>query len=161
MVSIVRTAAIIALAACGKPRPVAAPVAASTDPEELALMTTWIIESHMLVKGASVTDADATGFHGRTIAITEEGYTSPFQPACARAARVKQVRELGEVIEELEVAGEGATVAAASGMTSDLVEWRLTCTDRGKPPPLLIWVGGKHAMTCSSGACYLMKHFDD
>ena len=149
------------VAACGAKKAAVAPAPASTDPDDIALMTTWIIDSHMLVKGASVTEADATGFHGRTIVVTDTGYSSPFQPACEQVARAKTARELGDVVSELEVAGDGATAAAAAGMTSDLLEWRLTCTDRGNPPPLIIWVGGKHAMTCYQGACYLMKHFDE
>jgi hypothetical protein len=66
---------------------------------------------------------------------------------------------MNELFDELEIEKGGPSKAAAFGMTSDLLEFRMTCADRGTP--LIIWVGGKHAMTCFSGACYLMKRFED
>ncbi|HEY4182185.1 MAG TPA: hypothetical protein VGM90_35320 [Kofleriaceae bacterium] len=153
---------LLAFAACGAkhvaPKAPAEPV--SDDPDVQALAHTWIIDSHFLVKGSTITDKDATAFHGRTLVITAEGYTSPFHPPCDHAAWKKSPRELSDLATELQI-GDSAAKAANAGLTSDLVEFRMTCTDRGKPPPVIMWLGGKVAMTCFGGACYMMKRFDE
>lgn len=164
-----KVVALALLAACGesappaveKPAPKADVVEESEDPDVRMLAHTWIIETHMLVKGASVTSEDAEAFHGRTFVITEAGYTTPFQPPCDRAAWKKSSRQLNELVKELTVTGNGASKGAEAGLTSDLIEFRLTCTDRGDPPPVIIWIGGAHAMSCYSGACYVMKRFEE
>lgn len=144
-----------------EPAPKSEPAPQSNDPDVRMLAHTWIIEEHMLVKGASVTDEDARSFHGRTFVITETGYTTPFHPPCDRASWQKSPRNLNDLVKELLVVGRGATKAAEAGLTSDLIEFRLTCTDRGKPPPVLLWIGGSHAMSCYAGACYVMKRFEE
>ena len=49
--------------------------------------------------------------------------------------------------------------ATSFGLTSAVVEYRLSCNDRHKPPPLTIFVSSGKAMTCYNGVCYLMKPF--
>jgi hypothetical protein len=153
----------VALAACGAKhvahKAPAEPV--SNDPDVQALAHTWIIDSHFLVKGSTTTEEDATGYHGRTLVITAEGYTSPFHPPCDHAAWKKSPRELSDLASEMQLGDAAAATAAEAGLTSDLVEFRLTCTDRGKPPPVFVWLGGRIAMTCFGGACYMMKRFDE
>jgi hypothetical protein len=129
------------------------------DPDAEVVAHTWLVEKHLRVKGASIAEADAKGFHGRTLVVAQNGYASPWQASCEHATREKRTRELNELFEELEIEKGGSTKAAAYGMTSDILEFRLTCADRGTP--LIVWVGGKHAMTCFSGACFLMKRFED
>jgi hypothetical protein len=147
------------LAACPKSAAPAKPSEPITDPDADVVAYTWLVVEHLRVKGASIAEADANGFHGRTIVVVPNGFASPWQPGCENAKREKRARELGELFAELEIMEGGASKAAAFGMTSDIVEFRMTCADRGTP--LIIWVGGKHAMTCFRGACYLMKRFED
>lgn len=131
----------------------------AADPDDEIVEHTWSVEDHLRVKGASIAEADANGFVGRTIVVLHEGFASPWQPTCNHAKREKRTREMSELFAEIEIADGGATKAAAFGMTSDILEFRLTCTERDTP--LIIWVGGKKAMSCFSGACYLMKRFED
>jgi len=149
----------VLLAACPKPAAPPKPPEPVADPDADRVSHTWLVVDHLRVKGASIAEADANGFHGRTIVIVPNGFASPWQPACEHAKREKRTREMSELFDELEIAEGGATKAASFGMTSDILEFRMTCSDRGTP--LIIWVGGKHAMTCFSGACYLMKRFED
>jgi hypothetical protein len=151
--------ALAALSGCGllpsdSPK---RPVAAGADVQ--ALFHTWIVEDHVLVKGASVTDEDAIGFHGRTIDITDTGFTSPWQGTCDDAGRTRRARTLPDLIDELEMEPTAHARATAFGMSEAIREYRLTCNDRRKPPPLTIYVSNGKAMTCYSGACYLMKPF--
>lgn len=149
--------ALLAFAACGPRQP--ARSAEADDPDADLVTHTWLVVEHLRVKGASITEADANGFHGRTIVVVPNGFAGPWQPACEKARREKRQREMSELFQELEIARGGATKAAAFGMTSDILEFRMTCADRGTP--LILWVGGRHAMTCFSGACYLLKRFED
>lgn len=123
------------------------------------LVHTWIVADHILGKGASITPSEAEGFHGRTIEITAIGYTSPWQGTCEEASRTKRVRGLTEVIDELEMSPSASGEATAFGLTTSVVEYRLLCNDRKKPPPLLVYISAGKAMTCFNGVCYLMKPF--
>ncbi|GEM_PF-1710349 len=150
----------VALGACPKPTPTETkPPEPAVDPDADVVAHTWIVVEHLRVKGASIAEADANGFHGRTIVVVPSGFASPWQPGCEHAKREKRTREMNELFDELEIEKGGPSKAAAFGMTSDILEFRMTCADRGTP--LIIWVGGKQAMTCFSGACYLMKRFED
>jgi hypothetical protein len=150
---------VVLLAACPKKAPDSAKPTQPADPDAEIVAHTWLVDAHLRVKGASIAEADANGFHGRTIVVLPNGFASPWQPACDQAKREKRPREMNELFDELEIEKGGPSKAAAFGMTSDLLEFRMTCADRGTP--LIIWVGGKHAMTCFAGACYLMKRFED
>ena len=124
------------------------------------LVHTWIVADHIVGKGSSLTPAEATGFHGRTIEVTRTGYTTPWQGSCEEASRTTRKRTLAEVVDELEVSSSAVGETTAFGMTAALVEYRLACNDRGrKPPPLLIYTSNGKAMTCFNAVCYLMKPF--
>ncbi len=148
----------VLLAACPKPAEPTKPTP-PPDPDAKVVEHTWQVVDHLRVKGASVATADANAFNGRTVVVLPDGFASPWQPACEHAKREKRQRGLTELFSELEIVDGGATKAASFGMTSDILEFRLTCRERGTP--LIVWVGGKHAMTCFSGVCYLMKRFED
>lgn len=149
----------VLLAGCPKPAAPPKPPEPAADPDADLVAHTWLVVEHLRVKGASIAEADANGFHGRTIVVVPNGFASPWQPGCERAKREKRPRGLTELFAELEIVEGGASKAAAFGMTSDILEFRMTCAERGTP--LIIWVGGKHAMTCFAGACYLLKRFED
>lgn len=123
------------------------------------LVHTWIVAEHILGKGSSITPAEAAGFHGRTIEVTPTGYTSPWQGSCDEASRTTRQRGLGEVVSELEISPSAEGEATAFGLTSSVMEYRLLCNDRGKPPPLLIYTSNGKAMTCFNAVCYLLKPF--
>lgn len=123
------------------------------------LIKTWVVADHILGKGASITPAEAEGFHGRTIEITKLGYVSPWQGSCEEAGRTRRARTLVDVIGELEVSPSAEGEAASFGLKSDVTEYRLSCTDRKHPPPLTVYISNGRAMTCSNGVCYLMKPF--
>lgn len=147
----------VLLAACPKSTPTKR-VDPPPDPDAEVVAHTWLVAEHLRVKGASIAEEDANGFHGRTIVILPDGFASPWQSSCDKAKREKRTRELNELFDELEIEKGGTSKAAQFGMTSDLLEFRMTCTERGTP--LIIWVGGTHAMTCFKGACYLLKRFE-
>lgn len=123
------------------------------------LVHTWIVGEHIIGKGSSLTPAEATGFHGRTIEVTPTGYTSPWQGACEEASRTTRKRTLGEVVDELEVSPSAEGEATAFGLTSAVTEYRLICNGRRTAPPLLIYTSNGKAMTCFNAVCYLMKPF--
>lgn len=155
---------LVCAAACGSP---AAPsggaqepgAAAPADPETDELVHTWIVAEHVLAKGASLTDGDARGFHGRTIDITATGYTSPWQGTCEDAARVKRARELKGVMLELGLQIPDRDRIDTFGLGPKLTEYRMTCNERRNPAPLVLYVGDEKAMTCFGGACYLLNKF--
>lgn len=156
--------ALLATASCGwlpadkatTPTPEApAPV----DPDAEANQT-WLVEGHVMVKGASVEEADAIGFHGRTVVVAGTSFLSPWQGTCENMARAKTERALAGVVDELAVEPTDRPRLFAYGLGERVREYRLTCTDRGRPPPLLLYVGGGKAMTCFGGACYLMTPFE-
>src|SRR5688572_7068909 len=90
------------LLACSSPA--AKPTTPTDDRSTNALVRTWIIADHVLVKGASISHDNATGFHGRTIDITANGFMSPWQGTCERQLpRTERERRLADVISELGV----------------------------------------------------------
>jgi hypothetical protein len=146
------------LAGCLPPdEPPKKPAPVNVDAQNL--VHTWIVADHILGKGAAITPDEALGFHGRTIDITAIGYTSPWQGTCEEASRTKRPRTLLEVIDELEISPSAEGEATSFGLTSSVLEYRLTCNDRRKPPPLIVFVSSGKAMTCFNGVCYLMKPF--
>ncbi len=124
-----------------------------------ALVHTWIVADHILGKGASLSPSEAEGFHGRTVEVTVAGYTSPWQGTCEEAGRTRRQRTLGEVIDELEMSPSAEGEATSFGLTSKVTEYRLSCNDRRRPPPLMVFVSSGKAMTCFNGVCFLMKPF--
>ena len=142
------------LAACGSSRP--APVGA----ESALFQHTWIVEEHVLVKGTSITEADATGFHGRTLEIGDRSFMSPWHGTCERVSRERDERQLLEVVDELEVEVPQRPKIGQFGFGAIVVEYRLSCKER-QTPPLKLYISNEKSMTCFGGACYLMKRFID
>ena len=127
------------------------------DPDVAALVHTWVVADHIVGTGSAITSSEAASFRGRHIEISTAGYASPWQGTCEEAGRAKRTRSLGEVIGELDMAPSAAREASAFGLADPLVEYRLSCTDRKRPPPLTVFVSHGKAMTCFNGVCYLMK----
>ncbi len=153
--------AALGVAGCSSSAKPAAKQATAADvaPEADLLNRTWIVDKHILVKGSSVEGADARGFHGRTIEITAEGYTTPWQGACKAASRLLERRDLPALVEELGIKPTDAPVLQKFGFTEIVSEFRLQCTDREKAPPFLVYLSNDKAMTCYGGACYLLILF--
>ncbi|HVK86843.1 MAG TPA: hypothetical protein VM513_22145, partial [Kofleriaceae bacterium] len=120
---------------------------------------TWLVAEHVMVKGASISDDDAAGFHGRTLDITAHGFMSPWQGTCEHASRTEHMRPVADVISELGVVAGDRAKIEAFGLTDPATEYRIECQGSAKPIPLTILVGGERAMTCYGGACYLMNRF--
>lgn len=152
-----RSAVVLLLTACSSPPP-KTPVPPTTT-ETSPLVRTWLVADHVLVKGASISAADAAGFHGRTLDITAEGFMSPWQGTCERASRTEHPRTVAEVISELGVIAADRAKVAAFGLADPATEYRIECEGSARPIPLMILVGGERAMTCYGGACYLMNRF--
>ncbi len=145
-----------ALAGCLPPdEPVNKPAPVAVD----ALLHTWVVADHILGKGAALSPTEAEGFHGRSVEITTTGYTSPWQGTCEDAGRTRRQRSLGEVFDELEMSASAEGEATSFGLTITVTEYRLSCNDRRRPPPLLVFVASGKAMTCFNGVCFLLKPF--
>lgn len=128
------------------------PATRPTADPDADLLHTWTITDHVLGPHALISDYDAAGFHGRTIAITATGYSSPWSGSCNEAARERARRPLSDVTAEHDLARDRAL---RLGLVDPLIEYRLTC-GLGRTLPLTFYVGGAHALTCWSGVCYLL-----
>lgn len=127
------------------------------DPDVAALVHTWVVADHIVGTGAAITAAEAASFRGRHIEISRLGYVSPWQGTCEEAGRTKRTRSLGEIIGELDMSSSAASEASAFGLSDPVIEYRLSCTDRRRPPPLTVFISHGKAMTCYGGVCFLMK----
>jgi hypothetical protein len=123
----------------------------AADPDA-GLVHAWTITGHVLGAHALISDYDAAGFHGRTIAITSTGYASPWSGRCDEASRQRTERPLAEITAEHDLVRERA---ASLGLVDPVVEYRLSC-GLGRTLPLTFYVGGAHALTCWSGVCYVL-----
>jgi hypothetical protein len=143
---------VIALAGCGwlPPDSPTTPVAADPD---AALVHPWKITGHVLGPRPRILESDAAGFHGRTVAITSTGFSSPWSGSCDQAGRQKTPRTLAEVTAELEVARDRP---ASLGLADPIIEYRLSCAT-ATAPGLTLYLAGAHALTCWSGVCYLLS----
>ncbi|MBA3457881.1 MAG: hypothetical protein H0T42_32665 [Deltaproteobacteria bacterium] len=152
---------LIAVVGCGGKAtpPAQQPTAAEVAPEADALNRTWIVEKHIMVKGSTLDEADAKGFYGRTVEITAKTFMSPWQGTCEAATRALERRELAAVVAELGIKAADQQTLEKFGLTNDIAEFRLRCSDRESPPPFLIYVSNNKAMTCYRGACYLLVQF--
>ena len=148
---------LLLVAACLPPddKVVAKPV--PVDPDVAALVHTWVVADHIVGSASALSSSDADSFRGRHIEISTLGYISPWQGTCEEAGRTKRTRSLGEVINELEMSPSASREASAFGLVDPLVEYRLSCTDRKKPPPFTLFVSKGRAMNCYSGVCFLLK----
>lgn len=114
---------------------------------------TWKIIGHVLTPRATIDERDAVGWNGRAIVVTRTGYVSPFQGTCEQAGRMHRVRQMIDVVTELDAPRSIITDYELQG---DVVEYRLTCRAH-EAPPLAMWVDGERALTCFSGVCYVLR----
>lgn len=146
---------MIGLAGCGWLPPDSPPAAPALPDPDVALLHDWKITGHVLGPRALISDYDAAEFHGRTVAIAAGHYASPWSGSCDDAARKHKPRELAGLAAEL---GFARDRAAGFGLAAPIVEYDLACGlgGTGRTPPLTVYVGGAHALTCWSGVCYLL-----
>ncbi len=143
---------LLPLAAC-PPQPAAVattPAAAAAVP---GIDYTWKITGHVMLPSATIDERDAVSWNGREITVTKSTYASPFQGTCEQAGRVRRNRELEDVIVELSAP---RSIATDYNLQSPVVEYRLTCRQRERPP-LAMYVTTDRAMTCFSGVCYFLR----
>ena len=138
--------AFVVTACPAKPTPVTPAGVAAVD-------ATWKVIGHVLLPTATIDERDAVAFNGREITVTRTTYASPFQGTCEQAGRVRRNRELEDVIVELDAP---RSIATDYAMASPVVEYRLTCRERERPP-LEMYVTAERAMTCFSGVCYFLR----
>ncbi len=149
------------VAACGGARGGRA-TEAPRDPDLLAIAHAWLIENHVVTPRSYLADADAMEMHGRTVAITANGYTTPFQGACKHATFSKQTRVLAQVAADEDLADDLRFVPERFGITGNLLEFKFVCNDvreNGRSalvPIRTIYVADARAMTCFAGVCYLL-----
>ena len=117
-----------------------------------AVLHDWKVAGHVLGPRALISEADAAGFHGRAVAISAAGYSSPWSGHCDDIRRERRPRALADITAELSL-----TRGADLGLADPIVEYRLTCTT-GRTPALTCYVAGAHAVTCWGGVCYLLAH---
>jgi hypothetical protein len=142
---------VFGLAACHPPaRTVATPSAAPPVP---GIDYTWKIIGHVMLPSATIDERDAVGWNGREITVTRSTYASPFQGTCEQSGRVRRNRELEDIIVEVNAP---RSVATDYNLSSPVVEYRLTCRQRERPP-LAMYVSTDRAMTCFSGVCYFLR----
>ncbi len=153
-------AALAGAVGCGaKAQPAPSPQATAAAPEADVLNRTWIVDKHIMVKGSTLEVEDAKGFYGRTVEITAQGFMSPWQGSCDAATRAQEPRELSAIITELGIKPADQEVIVSFGFGTDVAEFRLKCSERGSPPPFLVYTSNTKAMTCYRGACYLLNQF--
>ena len=118
----------------------------------------WKIEKHVLTSHAQLGNHDASALDGRLLEITNLGYTAPWQGTCESAARVRQGAPMSKVVEETGLGAAGREALLAFGFTDPLIEFRLSCSDDLKAPPMVVWLTDDKLFTCYQGVCYLMSH---
>lgn len=157
MISKLALARVLALApaGCGWLPADAPPQRPVADPDA-ALVHAWRVDAHLLGARTPLTEADAAAHHGRAVSVPRTGYTTPWHGTCEESGRTRRERPLAEVAAELQL--ERASVQR-HGFTDPLAEYRLVCMDPGRPAPTLtLYIAGEHALTCFSGACYVLGH---
>lgn len=135
----------------GCPAPDAAAPKSGQDPDLAALAHPWKIYGHVLAERSAISDAEADALDGREVTVTASAYESPWQGSCDDYARTRRTRALVEVASELGIAHSGL------GLGARVAEIRLLCQNK-RSPPLTIVIDGPHALTCWSGACYLLSY---
>jgi hypothetical protein len=148
-------AALAALAvspACLPPdAPPQAPAPADPD---AALVHAWRIDAHLLRKHNSLTDADAERYRGRTVSISATGYSSTWHGTCEESGRTRRERPLAEVAAELTI---DRPRLLQLGFADPLTEHKLSCNDPERRVPVLtVYLASSRALTCYSGACYVL-----
>jgi len=154
-VAVAAALAVVAVPGC-LPPDAPPPQAPAADPDTTALLHAWRVEAHLLTRNTPLTDADAARLHGRTVSIDGTGYSSPWQGTCEEAGRTERRRRLAEVAAELKL--DRARVLQL-GFADPLVEYRLSCLDAvHRAPSLTLYIANARALTCFSGACYVLVH---
>lgn len=151
--------ALVSSCGASAPPPAPAPVATAVDPAIAPIVHTWIVAEHVLVKGSSLSPEDARGFEGRTVEVGADNVMSPWQAACDGVTHAHKPRPLDEVMSEIGIEGGERLIVERFGLPAEVTEFRVSCTDRPKAPPLTLYVGAERAMTCFAGGCYLLKPF--
>jgi hypothetical protein len=146
---------VIVVTGCGWLPPDSPPAKPVPPDPDAALFHDWKITEHVLGPRALISEYDAAAFHGRTVALSATGYSSPWSGSCDDAHREHHPRTLADVTTELGLARDRA---ARLGLADPIVEYQLTCglANTGRTPPLTLYVGGAHALTCWSGVCYVL-----
>jgi hypothetical protein len=119
---------------------------------DAALFRDWKVTGHVLGAHALISDYDAAGFVGRSVAVSEGGYGSPWSGSCDQTGRQKTARVAAEIALEHDIA---ASRSDSLGLAAPITEYRMTCLT-GSAPGLTVYVGGAHAVTCFAGVCYLL-----
>jgi hypothetical protein len=146
------TGALAASAGCGW-LPPDSPASSPPPPDpDAPVLHDWKVAGHVLGPRALVSEADATGYHGRAVAISAAGYSSPWSGHCDDVRRERRPRALADVTAELSLARDRV---ADLGLADPIVEYHLSCTT-GRTPTLTCYVAGAHALTCWAGVCYLL-----
>src|SRR5690242_17292280 len=143
---------VIAQGGCGWLPPDSPATKPAEDPDA-ALLHDWKITGHLLGPHAVISEADAAGFHGRTIAVTPTGYSSPWSGSCDDASRQRAPRALADVAADLELTGGRV---GDLGLVEPITRYVLSCV-HGSAPPLQLYLGSGHAATCWSGVCYALS----
>ncbi len=134
----------------------AAPKPPPPDPDVAAIAHVWKVDGHVLGTRTTISDQDAIALHGRTVNLTGNSYTTPWQGTCDEARRTKAATTLVEVTADVDVSPDGRARLEDFGLAKNLTELTLTCIVM-KAPPLTVWLSGDRAMTCFGGVCYLMS----
>lgn len=151
---------VAVVGACGHAPSPSHASAAAPAVELGSLKGTWVVSAHVLATGAPISEKDATTFHQRTLDVTATGFATPWQQPCQQASRDRRLRPLDEVLSELALSPPAREAARRFGLGAQLFEYRLSCTDHGHPPPMIIYLSGDdRAMSCFGGACYLLSRF--
>ncbi len=132
------------------------PAKPAIDPDVAALVHAWKVTGHEIGTKTSISEQDAIGYHGREIAITDAGYTTPWHGTCEQAKRSKAPTTLVEVTADVDVTPDGRSRIKQFGLAQDVTEYTLTCA-LTTVPPLTVWLTGDRAMTCFGGVCYLLS----
>jgi hypothetical protein len=151
MITVRTLAALLLLAGCLPPDPVAGGTTPKADADLAALAHRWTIVDHVLGDGAQTSDADARALTGRVVEITADGFVTPWHGHCDDAGRQHRGRTLGEVVADEHLPH------APPDLAGELVEYRLSCTINQRVPTFVIYVAGERALTCWSHACYLLR----
>lgn len=126
------------------------------DPDLVQLAHTWKVADHVMANKTNLSDRDATELRGRTVTVGASSYASPWHGTCEEANREKRTRTLGEVAKDADLADTARL--KAFGLADTVFEFRLTCQAfKTRTPGLTIYVRDGRAMTCFSGACYLLE----
>jgi hypothetical protein len=129
---------------------------APVDPDVALFVHAWKIGGHVLAVSTSMSDADATALHGRTIRVGTNTYSSPWHGTCEAAGRQRRKTTLSQLTDELDINARARKRLRELGLTDPLFEFKFYCADGGQTPSLTMFVGDERALTCWNGVCYVL-----